>query len=769
MSDEMGSPTEVVDLSNCEREPIHIPGSIQPHGLLLAIDPATLQVVQWSRNAPGVIGVTGESLAGRPIADLVDPATDEMLERLVSDAVEAVMMPLRTRFTHATLERMHLGAAHLHQGVLIVEYELSHSQNESLHATVAESREPITRRLKQAATRMQSCTTMEDLYSTIAQSVRLLSGFDRVMVYRFEKEGHGAVVGEAKAGHLESFLGLHYPASDIPPQARRLYTVNTLRLIADINARPVPITPAACPVHGGPLDLTYAAFRSVSPIHIEYLQNMGVAASMSISLLRGGELWGLIACHHYRPLQLPFELRAGCELLGTTAGVYLATRIDAEKVRERSRRQEILRRTLRLCESKATLTDGIQIASRELLEVADAEGLAVCIGETIVASGLTPPLPAIAGLRDELSAVENEEFDTDHLAALNGSLQKSTAEASGIRMLRIGPARRDLLLFFRPEYSQEVTWAGNPDKSVEAAEDGFRLSPRKSFAAWKQRVSGRSREWTDVDREMTAELRASLVNVVGRRLSEIVRLNEELARINSDLSSFTYAASHDLKEPLRAVHQSLFFLEESLGSEVSEETRHRVAMLRKNTRRMDDLLEGLLRLSRIGQSDLKRDDASLEEIAREAADMSFGEQPDRSVDFVLGPLPRMRVDYMCVRDLFCNLFSNALKYNTQPIRRIEVAAVATDTLESVPAAARGQIAILVRDNGIGIARHHYASVFEVFRRLHLPEEFGGGTGAGLAISRKIVERHGGALWLESAPGQGTTFYFCFPNSTDGHP
>jgi signal transduction histidine kinase len=162
------------------------------------------------------------------------------------------------------------------------------------------------------------------------------------------------------------------------------------------------------------------------------------------------------------------------------------------------------------------------------------------------------------------------------------------------------------------------------------------------------------------------------------------------------------------------------------------------------------------------------EETSLEEIAREAADMSFGEQAGRSVDFILHPLPRMRVDYMCVRDLFCNLFSNALKYNTQAVRRIEVGTVATDTLPSVPPAARGKIAIWVRDNGIGIARQHYASVFEVFRRLHLPNEFGGGTGAGLAIVRKIVDRHGGSLWLDSIPGQGTTFYLCFPDSSDVH-
>ncbi len=755
---------QLPDLTECEREPIHIPGSIQPHGLLLALSPETLRIIQWSLNAPAILGVSAETLPERAIGDLVDPATEEILEALVADGVETVTTPLRTWFSHSRVDRMHLGVAHLYQGVLIVEYELVASQTDTLHAAAPESREPIARRLKQATARMQNCASMDELYGTIAHSVRALSGFDRVMVYRFLEDGHGEVVGEAKAERFESFFGLHYPASDIPPQARRLYTVNTLRLIADLTAAPVPIVPEACPIHGRPLDLTYSAFRSVSPVHIEYLQNMGVAASMSISILRGGELWGLIACHHYSPRHLPFELRAGCEILGTTASAYVATRHEADQVRERLDRQQAFRRAFLAAESADTLSNGLHAASSSLLAVADAEGLAVCSGENVLLSGRTPPLDVVAELRDRLSeTVSEDEFDTDRLPSLHAALEPHAVDASGLRMLRTGPERRDMLLFFRPEYAQEVAWAGNPDKAVGAAEGGVRLSPRKSFAAWKQTVSGRSRSWTAVDREMTAQLRASLVNVVGRRLDELVRINRELARINSDLNSFTYAASHDLKEPLRAVHQSLYFLEQSLAGEISEETGQRIAMLRKNARRMDDLLEGLLRLSRVGRRDLEIEEHSMEEIAREAADMSFGEHLGRSVDFQLHPLPRMRVDYMCTRDLLCNLFSNAFKYNDSPIRRIEVRTVEIESLPSVPSNAPGKSAIAVRDNGIGIASQHQAVVFEVFRRLHLPEEFGGGTGSGLAIARKIVERHGGAIWLESAPGEGTTVYFSLPN------
>lgn len=756
---------DLPDLSECEREPIHVPGSIQPHGILLALAPQTMRVIQWSVNAPPILGVDAQVLPDRFIGDLVDPATEEILEGLVADGVETVMTPLRTRFAHALIERTHLGVAHLHQGVLIVEYELLPSHFDTLHAAAPpESREPITRRLKQATTRMQTCGTMDDLYRTIAQSVRALSGFDRVMVYRFLEDGHGAVVGEAKGEQFETFLGLHYPATDIPPQARRLYTVNTLRLIADINARPVPIVPATCPIHGQPLDLTYSAFRSVSPVHIEYLQNMGVAASMSISILRGGELWGLIACHHYRPRQLPFEVRAGCELLGTSAGAYVTTRHEADLVQERLDRQEAFRRALRIAESAETLPEGLLAAAGSLLDVADAEGVAICHNESLLLHGRTPPHDIVGRLRDRLNeTVAEDEFDTDQLRSIDTMSAPHAADACGLRMLRIGPDRRDLLLFFRPEYTEEVTWAGNPDKVVDSRENGFRLSPRKSFAAWKQTVSGRSREWSTVDREITVQLRASLVNVVGRRVNELVRINRELVRVNSDLDTFTYAASHDLKEPLRAVHQSLYFLEQSLGDGLSEESNQRIAMLRKNTRRMDELLEGLLRLSRVGRRDLAIEEHSLEEIAREAADMSFGEQLGRSVDFHLHPLPRVRVDYMCIRDLFCNLFSNALKYNASPTRRIEVRAVRTDTLPSPPPGARGEFIIAIQDNGIGIAKQHHAVVFEVFRRLHLPDEFGGGTGSGLAIARTIIDRHGGAIWLDSTPGEGTTFYLSFPD------
>jgi chemotaxis family two-component system sensor kinase Cph1 len=761
MADPAEVPSERVDLSNCEREPIHIPGSIQPHGILLALNPQTLQVVQWSLNAPELLGVGAGSLPGRPISDLVDAATTVLLERVARDRTEAVVTALRTRFVSTPAADERLGVAHLYQGILIVEFESDHSLKDFLHIASPDSVQPVARRLRQSMAVLQGAATMEDLFRVLAREFRALSGFDRVMVYRFASDGHGEVVGEAKADHLESFFGLHYPATDIPAQARRLYTLNTLRLIANLNAPSVPIVPVNCPLHGRPLDLTYSAFRSVSPIHIEYLQNMGVAASMSISILKGNSLWGLIACHHDSPRSLPFELRAGCDLLGSMAGAYVTTREAANEVQETSKRRMLLSNALQTIARAESIGDGLRQASGQLLELTDSDGVAICLDGEVDVAGQVPSVDVIEQLRSRIvDQHQGDVYCTDQWT-------NSTPTASGLLMVRVGPEQGDALIFFRNEYSREVKWAGNPQKPAEMTENGIRLSPRKSFALWKETVSGRSREWNAVDQLLATELRAGLVVLVARRVADLVRLTEELKRVNADLNAFTYSASHDLKEPLRAVNQTLYFLEESLREVQNPETTVRLQALRQSTRRVEDLLEALLRLSRVGQRDLQLEESDLGDVASEAAEIVKGQFKDVPIQFRIGKLPRRTVDFLLLRDLFINLFTNAIKYNRSEVRQIEVFAESADKLPGAPPAARKLTFIGVRDNGIGIATKNFKAIFEVFRRLHLPGEFGGGSGAGLTISKKIVQRHGGVMWLESTD-QGTTFYFTLSVQSDEH-
>lgn len=762
-----------VDLTNCEREPIHIPDQIQPHGVLLAVDPSSLSVVQWSRNAFELLGIAADGtarqgLSGRRLADLVDAATLTRVERLVRGGRPAEMTPLQTTFPCASDQGIHLGTAHVYDGVLILEFELRANQQGFLHDTVGEGTESITRCIQQATTRLHVSRSLQELYQALADEVRRLSGFDRVMVYRFMPDQHGVVEGESLREGLEPFLGLHYPASDIPPQARRLYTLNALRLIVDVDAQPVPLEPQKCPLHGRSLDLTYSSFRSVSPIHIEYLQNMGVAASMSISILSGGTLWGLIACHHYQPRHVSFEIRAACELLGTMAGGYVTTRQVSDDIQVRSQREEELGQATRGLGAFRTIESGLRSVAPHLLRAVDAQGVAICLPDKVILEGMTPPPEFVTGLNQFLAGhVKGEPWSSEHLSSVYAPALEHADTASGALVLPIGLEATEMLIFFRPQYVTEATWGGNPEKSAEVTDDGLRLSPRKSFEQWSQTVRFQSRPWSRVDHLMAAETHVGMLRLLAQHSADLLRVNQELLRMNSDLDSFAYAASHDLKEPLRTINQTLYFLDRALSEGRSDEVKRRMAAIQRTTERMTELLEGLLRVSRAGSSDLHLEEADLSEVAREAAEIALSHPEEETLELIVHPLPKAVVDFMCLRDVFQNLFSNARKYSDHQVKRIEVGEVLVDQSHFPPPAAVGKRAIYVRDNGIGIASERLSDIFLVFRRLHQAGDYGGGSGVGLAIVKRIVERHGGLIWAASEPEKGSTFYFTLETLVHG--
>lgn len=796
MRPSMSLPRPPVDLDNCAREPIHIPGSIQPHGVLLALDPENLRIVQWSTNAPDWLHVSEDELSSMRLDDLVDEKTVARVQRLVQKTAPGVMAPLMTTLLSSTSPGsvatradespgsmgFYLGTAHLYDGVLILEFEKRPTNQILLHSSVEEGTESITRCVQRATARLHACQSQRELFQSLAEEVRHLTGYDRVMVYRFMPDQHGVVEGEALRDGLESYFGLHYPASDIPPQARRLYTLNLIRVIADLSATAVPLEPPECPLTGRPLDLTYSSFRSVSPIHIEYLRNMGVAASMSISILNEGQLWGLIACHHYQPRNLSLEIRAACELLGSLAGSYVVTREISDEIHLQNERQLALAETLRSVAGEESIQVGIEKMATQLCQIVDAQGMALCWHDEIVVKGQTPPLELVEELRDWIRSHEpSTVWHTDQLAAKIGSSPRVQPDsttvamsrrsslshqlidaASGVLVLQLSANHSDMLIFFRPQYVTEVHWAGNPDKSAQVTEDGLRLSPRKSFALWTQTVEAQSRPWCRIDQNMAVDMHAGLLRLLAQRSAELLRINEELLRVNSDLDSFAYAASHDLKEPLRTINQTIFFLERALKDQQTEEIQRRVQTIQRTTGRMTELLEGLLRVSRAGSSDLHLEPTRLEDVVRDAAELTLEQVAADRIVLTVHELPTIYVDFMCMRDVFQNLFSNARKYSTVIPLRIDVGIVDVGPEHSPPPQAQsaiGRRAVYVRDNGIGIATDRLQDVFQVFRRLHQADEFGGGSGVGLAIVKRVVERHGGVVWATSKAGTGSTFYF----------
>ncbi|MEW4564855.1 ATP-binding protein [Bremerella sp. JC770] len=741
-----------VDLTNCDREPIHLAGAVQPHGALLAFGSAELMLRHVSQNADQwfeampAVGTTIEQLFDEPSCQLL---------KMVATGLRNVVRPIKLRRLEANSGDPISAAAHVYHGNLIVELERPAIAVDSA-AKLGELSLPL--QLTRANQRLQQSTNLSDLYQVIAEEMRDISGFDRVMLYRFAEDNHGEVIGESVVEGRGSFLGLHYPATDIPEQARRLYVLNTVRSIGDVNADAVPIVPGCHADAERPLDLSLSCFRAVSPVHIEYLQNMGVRASMSISIVIDDRLWGLIACHHYSAKPLRLEERAACEIMGLVVGNYLSAREQSEVNHKRSRRRRNFHNVLELVTQNADVWRSMDTIWPELRQIVDSSGMAVVSERTIQRLGSAPSEESVRTVVQYLESIQEEEagiWDTQCLAdAVPGYPWEADSKVCGCLAVPLSAPEANWLLFFRDEYVSEVTWAGNPDKTAVATEGTVRLSPRKSFEQWKTTVHRQSRRWAMVDREMAEELRSGLVELLSLRAAELVRLNEELASINADLDSFAYAASHDLREPLRGIKQTAFLLRRELGTDINESTDQRLATLSKLASRMDELIQGLLRLSRAGQANLQFERVDLKEVVHEALEMVVGRPAPSGIEVVIAGDAILWADYLCVRELFTNLITNGLKYNESDLKRLEVG-----VWQNSDASDEGHAIFYLRDNGIGIAPENVEEVFQVFRRLHLPEEYGGGSGAGLTICHKIITRHGGRIWIESEPKQGSTIFF----------
>ena len=498
--------TESVNLTNCDREPIHIPGSIQPHGFLIACDATLTTIRRYSRNAAEALGLGNEELIGKPLDEVIGRSAVHSLRNALTGATDAsrpgIIMQLELDGS-----RSFDVAVHQHKGNAIVEFEPVSKQRDV--DPLALSRMLIAR-LKRYA-------NVDEMLKQTPRLMRAFLAYDRVMIYRFTHDGAGQVISEAKQHDLESFHGQYFPASDIPKQARELYLKNTIRIISDASCPRIPIEPEL-DKSGEPLDLSFAHLRSVSPIHCEYLRNMGVAASMSVSIIVGGELWGLIACHHYAPKTMSMAQRIAAEMFGE----FFSLHLQAMHQKTRLEAAIMARRTLDGLLREITYHNDIQSFLREkistLTELMPCDGIGLWINGSWTAFGHAPPeddIPALA--RFLVSASENRVWATHELATHLPGTEKFSADASGVLAIPLSQIPRDYLIFFRKEVIQTVEWAGNPNKSYATGPLGERLTPRRSFAIWKETVQNQSKPWTAEDRETAEAIRTALLEVIMRQ------------------------------------------------------------------------------------------------------------------------------------------------------------------------------------------------------------------------------------------------------------
>ena len=528
-------------LAGCAAEPIHAPGGIQPFGALLVVHARSFRIEQASANTATLLDRPAETLIGRPLAELLGAVSTESLALRLRglDAGTAVAVDLPTPL------RGLVALAHRHDDLVLVELHAPETRGDA--TTTALDVRAITR-----AVPVGTALSLGVFATRLVQQVRAVSGYDRVMLYRFDETGAGEVVAEARDRALESFLGLWYPASDIPPQARALYLEKRVRLCVDAHAGAVPLVPPVRAATGRPTDLRHATLRAMSPVHLEYLRNMGVRATLTLSVIHDGALWGLVTCHHRTPRWVPPSVLDACDLLSEMLSVQLGLVEGIEQAATKARVHEVLGRLRRSVAQSADWPEALIGDDATLLDVVDAGGAAVVRGADVWTVGDVPDADAILVLADWLEEhgvhAPGWESHGDHVLAIADLLTADPAFAAllphgcGILAAQVSPDDASWLLWFRPEFARTVTWGGAPTKREVIDGERTRLAPRLSFAAWVETVAGRSRPWTRADRQAADLLRSALVEEVLHILSfRNLMLRRDLLRVRQAVEASSEA------------------------------------------------------------------------------------------------------------------------------------------------------------------------------------------------------------------------------------
>ncbi|WP_321781665.1 ATP-binding protein [Paraburkholderia sp. J94] len=744
--------------TDCAREPIHVPGSIQPHGYLASLDDAG-RIVQLSANCGALAGTTADALLGAPLARLVgEPIAHAAREALAAPGADGTPQLVGTIDDPRGGERAPLAVvAHRHDGVAIVELEPALGTGD-----VFSSLYPLVRTFLRG---LQTSPGVEALARLAASEVKRITGYGRTLVYGFDEAGNGHVIAEALDPGYASYLDQRFPAADIPSQARALYVHNRIRLIADADYASVPLVPPLHPATGRPTDLTWASLRSVSPVHVQYMKNMGTGSSMSMSIVVRGQLWGLISCHHASARLPAFEVRAACEHIAQMLSLQIEAREDGARAEYGLALRRRLSRLLASMANSEHFVSALAAEPHELLGLTGASGAAIVFDGRIVTVGVTPAKTQLEQILNWLDNQHGDVHASEQLARDTGTAFHH--DAAGMLAVSISRLFRNYVIWFRPEVVRAVKWAGDPrEKLAPSATDAdnatasHALSPRASFDVWTEIVRERALPWRAAEVDIAREFRAALLDIVLRRAEELAQLALELGRANEELEGFSYTVSHDLRAPLRHIAGFADLLAHTEADALSTRGKHFVERIAASARFGGKLVDDLLAFSHMGRAALHKQAVDLNRLVKELIADQQREHPARAIDWRVATLCTLTADPVLIHVVLRNLIDNAVKFTRNREEADERAIV-----EIGCAPGEGELAdhdiVFVRDNGVGFDARYVDKLFGVFQRLHRFEEFEG-TGIGLASVKRIVERHGGRAWADGELNVGTTVSFAMP-------
>jgi PAS domain S-box-containing protein len=503
---------ENVDLSNCDREQVQFSGAVQPHGCMLVIEESSLRILQMSTNCAELLGVPQAELRGGTLETALAARTPAIAERLRHELLENGPSHLaKLAGTDLRSGRALNLFGHRCGGVTILEFEIitecAERKTLDLHSG---SRSTIAK--------LSNTKTLQAFFDLAVSEIRLITGFERVMAYKFLDDGRGHVIAESAAEGLRSYLDLHFPAGDIPQPARRLFGLSGLRHLPNVEYEPIPLIPACTVVASEPIDLSYAMLRSVSHMYTRYLTNMGVKASMVMPLVREGVLWGLLVCHHETaPRHVAYESRMAAEFLAQMISLMMVAKEDAESLADRLRMKTVFDGMMRSLKANSEVHTSLCGAGpANIGAYIDAGGAAVVTKGQISKFGKTPSEENIRDITSYLANNADLLIASDRLSEQFPPAAKYASTAAGVLAVRLSQQSPEYVMWFRPEQAQTVRWAGDPKKQIEVDEsDGsIRRIPRTSFAIWKESVKGRSAPWADFEIKGAADLRRAIVEVV---------------------------------------------------------------------------------------------------------------------------------------------------------------------------------------------------------------------------------------------------------------
>lgn len=750
--------TKPVDLETCDREPIHLIGAVQPHGALVAFEFESHEITYASANTLQFVGHAPESILGQPISYLIGAQNEQQLPPFpVETTAPELLKPWFIQLTGSDGRSIQAECLpHRNKDHIILEF----LEPQSAPATVWEDellrREIISELIKPDA--------LSELANVSARLIRDATGFDRVMIYKFAEDKHGEVIAES-TNRPDSFLGLHYPASDIPDPARRHFTLNVMRSIPDINGERIPILGKSGEIADAesdrPLDLTYSKLRAVAPVHVQYLNNMGVGGSLSISLITNGALWGLVACHHYSPRLVSSSRLRFAELLGGTTSALLQSIENTNQLKKNIEAEKTAFFIEQQARSGVPLYDLVSQFGDVLMSLVDAQGMYVVLAGEVVRFGTVPHPDLDFG--PLLAFGEDGVATTDHLSAVTEMSPDQMALVAGAALLNLSDGSKDFLVLFRSNFHQTIRWAGKPEKIETTDRDGItRLSPRGSFALWQEERVGKSKPFDEIDRDTLRILRRALfaLNSVERERVALeaqkkaeakeTRLRHALldAARASSLGELASAIAHELNQPLSAISNYVSACQQEFknaGVSVPPRAGDLLDTAVSETARAGELIRRVRDF--ISRGDLKTDYIDLNLAVRQGVGLALvsSDMPNLEVNFELDEsLPDVLADFVQIGQVILNLTRNSIA----AMQRSDVQTLTIQTLVN-----KDGVEVSVQDSGPGIPEDMQQYIFQPF---HVSTTKG--MGIGLSLCRSIVEAHAGRIWVQpSAVGAKLVF------------